>query len=381
MSISYAGTTHYDDSVGGSPFTFSHNVGAGSNRLLIVQAHVLKVGTNTFLGASGVTYNGVSMTRIAAAGSTRSGTDFWYLINPASGTNDVVVTYNESVGFFHGDAISFNGVHQTLAIGEFGTDSRSSETSDDLEVTLSELYFNSWVVGGSGVARTNSSVATTVDNTSIYNYTYVAVSTFRESLAASYNSSAGSTTTDTATHSFDNICQGGLVVFEIRSTDGYRRLQIEESVEVAEQVSKDRQKNFTESVEITETKAVGFIFFKNIVENLEITETIQKTFTKIIEESVKITETLVRIREKIFSEGIKLTETVSPSFKYIKSIVESIEVSTWLRNVLNGFRVGFWTKQDKTSATFTAEEKESTTWTEEGKKTATWTPQDKKLNE
>lgn len=98
----------YDNSTGGSgasPFSFSHTVGTGINRLLIVWVYV-NYNSDQVLG---VTYNGVSMTRIGYHGA---GTAFGYgycyaLANPTSGSNNVIVTSN--LGTPYAIAISYTG--------------------------------------------------------------------------------------------------------------------------------------------------------------------------------------------------------------------------------------------------------------------------------
>lgn len=81
----------YDNSTQGTsastPLTFAHTV-AGSNRLLFVSCTV-----NTGRTVSGITYNGVAMTSINS--KTDGGglvTYLWYLIAPATGSNNVIVT-------------------------------------------------------------------------------------------------------------------------------------------------------------------------------------------------------------------------------------------------------------------------------------------------
>jgi hypothetical protein len=73
----------------GDPVEFTHNQDVGSDRLLVVITWN-PTGTN----ASGVTYNGVSMTNELSWNNGGGVTNkVWYLASPAEGTNDVVVTY------------------------------------------------------------------------------------------------------------------------------------------------------------------------------------------------------------------------------------------------------------------------------------------------
>jgi len=70
--------------------TWSHAVGTGSSRLLIVG---VSVRDTTKGSATGVTYGGTSLTLIGrATNGTTVETTQWYLLNPTSGTANVVVT-------------------------------------------------------------------------------------------------------------------------------------------------------------------------------------------------------------------------------------------------------------------------------------------------
>ena len=98
--------------------TFAHTTTAGGlNRLLIVAVH-MNVVPNTAAVVSGVTYGGVAMTQAQAitdAGNDTR-TEIWYLLNPLTGSNSVVVTgTNLSATATQGlaSATSFTGVDQT----------------------------------------------------------------------------------------------------------------------------------------------------------------------------------------------------------------------------------------------------------------------------
>src|SRR5205085_8154315 len=87
----------FDVTTGVSELTWSHTVAIGPNRLLIVG-----VSTSTAMlpsvpptaRVSGVTYGGAAMTRILTQVATdnRSAVEMFYLLNPPSGTANVVVT-------------------------------------------------------------------------------------------------------------------------------------------------------------------------------------------------------------------------------------------------------------------------------------------------
>lgn len=94
-----------------STCTISHGV-AGTNKILIVG---VSVGDTT--AVSSITYSGQSLTKIRSdqvSGDNRR-SEIWYLVNPPSGTADVVVTVDavESVIIA---VISLNDVHQSSPI-------------------------------------------------------------------------------------------------------------------------------------------------------------------------------------------------------------------------------------------------------------------------
>lgn len=98
---------------------WNHTV-SGSNRLLIVG---VAVGGGTTSATTSVTYNSVSMTsagRIFADNQNDGYTQLFYLVAPATGTNTVVVTCNESHDL-SGGSTSFNGVDQTTPLSGYTT--------------------------------------------------------------------------------------------------------------------------------------------------------------------------------------------------------------------------------------------------------------------
>src|SRR3954468_16022523 len=106
MAVAFDAATDGGDKGGAnSSKTFSHSC-AGSDRCLIVTA----LGDQTNDLITGVTYNGVAMTLAAKRPPTG---DRWlylfYLLNPASGSNSVVVTASGTTYILTG-AASYTGV-------------------------------------------------------------------------------------------------------------------------------------------------------------------------------------------------------------------------------------------------------------------------------
>jgi len=109
MAIAYdSSSSGYTAS--GSSLTFSHTC-SGSNRILFVGVGPYSAGSTI----TGVTYNGVSMTLIATSGASAVGGQhalMYYLINPTSGANNVVVSASSSIKIAAVSA-SYTGALQT----------------------------------------------------------------------------------------------------------------------------------------------------------------------------------------------------------------------------------------------------------------------------
>ena len=116
---------------GAGSITWAH-VCTGVDRFLVVW---VCSGNNSAVSAT-VTYAGVSMTQFAAVddGSWNRIIGF-YLINPASGSNNVVVTLGTTPTQAAGGSISFKNVHQTTPLGTATTDSNHLNTTNTINVS------------------------------------------------------------------------------------------------------------------------------------------------------------------------------------------------------------------------------------------------------
>lgn len=139
----------YDNATGGSAtatntLTYSHTTGTLTDGVLIV-------GVGYFLKSAsitGITYGGVAMTkRLRYDDGTRQATaEVWYLANPASGANNVVVTKSEATAGLSSVALTLSGVDQTTPIeaDNGGNVAFGSHTTHSTTVTTATA--NAWVV-------------------------------------------------------------------------------------------------------------------------------------------------------------------------------------------------------------------------------------------
>lgn len=107
----------YDNSYTGASIagvnsqTTSYTVGTGANRILVVGTW----STTTSNDVSGITYAGVAMTQVGTgiANSTDGYITMWYLLNPTSGANNIVVSLSDSAAHFNSFGASYSGAKQS----------------------------------------------------------------------------------------------------------------------------------------------------------------------------------------------------------------------------------------------------------------------------
>lgn len=132
-----------------SPATFSHTC-SGSDRILFVAA-----AANSGQTVTGVTYNGVSMTQLNSV--TDSATQYlFYLIAPATGTNNVVVSTSGSNAT--GSAVSYTGVKQSAFPDAQNTTAGATTTSyaQSLTSITDKCWFISTSRTGNGFTLTGT---------------------------------------------------------------------------------------------------------------------------------------------------------------------------------------------------------------------------------
>lgn len=132
----------------------------GSNLLLLVH-----VGTNdTTDKVTGVTYNSVAMTRLdsKAAATTGFMGFVYYLINPATGTHNIVASRSDS-NLITVDAVSYTGVSQT---GFPDSQANGTSASGNYAATTVVVANNCWIFaatrGNNGVSGITAGAGTTL---------------------------------------------------------------------------------------------------------------------------------------------------------------------------------------------------------------------------
>jgi hypothetical protein len=144
-----AGIT-YDNSVDGgsnggstTSLTYSYTVGSGSNRLLVANL----IGDPSIDDISSVTYAGTSMTLIGKARAPSGNWQYlYYLLNPSSGSNKVVVTAG-SAHYLISQAASWYNVRQSSQ-PDASTTNTAAATNTSITTSLTTVATGSLVVQG-----------------------------------------------------------------------------------------------------------------------------------------------------------------------------------------------------------------------------------------
>lgn len=113
--------------------SWSHTC-AGSDRILIVAPVLLGDAPPTHDIVS-ITYNGVALTKVDDQDSTGVHVEMWYLVAPATGAHNIVITHDGTftTSWCLGIAKSFTGVDQTSPIVTSG---KASDTGNAVTVSL-----------------------------------------------------------------------------------------------------------------------------------------------------------------------------------------------------------------------------------------------------
>ncbi len=119
--------------------TLSHTTGAGVDRLLLVGVS-MRSGDQS---VNSVTYNGLALTRVGEqSNGAATRMEMWQLINPPSGTYNVVATLSASGRAVVG-ATTFSGVDQTEPLGPFvSTTGTSAAPSVTVSSAAGEIVFD-----------------------------------------------------------------------------------------------------------------------------------------------------------------------------------------------------------------------------------------------
>ena len=118
-----------------SSLTWSHTVGSGNDRVLIVGVSMFDSGSNI---VSSVAYGGQALTRIEQDSSSKTHAEMWMLTAPVEGTADIVVSLTKAVNVVAG-ATAYSGVDQSTPYSTVATGNGSSDPTFTVASAAGEL--------------------------------------------------------------------------------------------------------------------------------------------------------------------------------------------------------------------------------------------------
>ena len=146
MAVAFDARTQQQEAQDQTSITFSHTC-TGSGLILFVSVSSLD-GTLADRIVSGITYNAVAMTLIDIADNPNHRSELWFLLAPATGANNVIVTMGGTCLRIWPGAVSYTGVSQTTP----EADNVATGTSTTASVAVTTLTNNAWVIDSMGHA-------------------------------------------------------------------------------------------------------------------------------------------------------------------------------------------------------------------------------------
>jgi hypothetical protein len=158
QTIEFDATSSFSSSVWSNTLSWSHTIGSGNNRVLVIAA---ASGDNLAMSQviNSVTYNGVNMTKVPASSKSRGyiKADLYYMLEanlPSSpGTYTVSITYNGTVSSRVGGAVSLRNVKQQVPEAVV-TNSLASATA--ISTNINTLSNGAWIVDAAGLSKNGS---------------------------------------------------------------------------------------------------------------------------------------------------------------------------------------------------------------------------------
>jgi hypothetical protein len=159
-TITFDANTSASSGTAGTTLSWSHTVGSGNNRMLIVESATEDTDWSDATIKS-VTYGSTNNLMAVKGSSKRQGsidTDLWYLPNPPVGTNTITINYFGSVTSRAGGAISLRNVKQQPAED---ANTHSSSSANTITTNITTRTNGDWVADVVGHATSGSFTTST----------------------------------------------------------------------------------------------------------------------------------------------------------------------------------------------------------------------------
>lgn len=164
--IAFDAATDGNYNGGSGNLTFAHTVGSGDDRALVVGI----LGNNGADDITSVTYNGAALTFVTSyyTGFVLRRSSVWILLNPDSGTHNVVISIG-SAQYLWGSAASYTGAAQSAQPNTFIAQANFNPLTATVTTTVNDCWLVMFEQGYPGSVTAYDGVERTRDFSSPYN--------------------------------------------------------------------------------------------------------------------------------------------------------------------------------------------------------------------
>ena len=138
MAIAHDAASGPAFAVAASSVTLAHTC-SGDDRILVVGGFA-----NNTAGDLTATYNGVAMTEIASRNDSGSRITTFYLVAPATGANNIVLSWSGSAAVLRVSGSSYTGAAQSSQPDSSAT---GADATSPFQISTTTIADNCWVVG------------------------------------------------------------------------------------------------------------------------------------------------------------------------------------------------------------------------------------------
>ena len=381
MAIAFDSATRATTGTGTS-LTFSHTV-SGSNRILVVGVADNDATTGDTI--TGVTYNGVAMSRISGGYGTNTdgGTVFlYYLVAPATGTHNVVVSCSSSHSL-SALAASYTGAAQTGQPDANTAQSTSASTS--INISLTSVADKCWAViytkGGDYISASTGTTSR--------------ADTAEARKLGDLNgpiTPAGSTSLHWTQNSSQKSASCMLTIAPAPTTDWTQTLT--ETLTTSDSLLKSAARSLSETITTSASIITGVV--RSLSETATTVDTLTHGRGKTLPDATTLTDSITRKTVRALSEALTLTasaiahpvrtlsesttladalaalnghaatlsETITSTASLIRTTARTLAQSFTLSDTFAGFRATVSTLMETVAATDTLVRKTARTLTE-----------------
>lgn len=302
--------------------SWSHTVGSAEGRIALVM-------TATHSGnaaPSTVTFGGVAMTQLADYSGNYRRVCVYYLLNPSSGSNTVVVNWGSALYYGCGvTCLTYSGVHQTDTFrtysGQTGSTSPVNKTISSADGDLVIDAISEW---GDGLAcDAGQTQRYLVNNSSLI------------SMGASEEAGASSVTT-TWTKSGTGDANNAIYSFSIKPAEP----DISEDIEIDDDVDAWKDPDgISSTVGIDDAVTAGFDLQAPVSENLTVDDVVDATreFNRSVPDNMTVDDDVdaYGIFQKAVSDNVGIADAVDTQTIYKPSVPENITLDDIVDAILN----------------------------------------------